>query len=264
MQKNQSFQDSQSVENIALFSAFKPSWYVEQMKGWTRQSYILLLLGLAIILGTTLVGPITPLAIVTMLAGMLGFTCTISITNTKPLNGVFGLVSALIYIFVAYAAKNYADMLLQAVYIVLLDIPVLLMPGWAKNVDSRVRQIKDTEHPYRIWMLTALFFGLVLIALYGFESNFTDSPRPLIDALAATIGITGALLTTLRFSDTYYFWLGQGLFSVTLWGITALQGGANWVLFITYLLYLSNDFIALFDKGVAWFHNDNVKKGTID
>nr|WP_225366001.1 nicotinamide riboside transporter PnuC [Levilactobacillus bambusae] len=234
------------------------------MKGWTKGSYILLVIGLVIIIGTTFLSPITPISLVTMFAAVLGFTCTISITNTKPLNGVFGLVSALIYIVVAFTAKNYSDMLLQAVYIVLLDIPVLMMPGWAKNVGSRVRQIKDTPHAGRTWALFALFFIVVLGALYGFEASFTDSPRPFIDALSAAIGVTGALLTTLRYSDTYYFWLAQGIMSVVLWGITALQGGANWVLFITYLLYLSNDFIALFDKGVAWFHKETMENDMLE
>ncbi|KRN29290.1 nicotinamide mononucleotide transporter [Lactobacillus selangorensis] len=247
-------------EDIALTSVLKPSWYVEQMKGWTKRSYILLIIGLVIIGGTTFLSPITFDSIMTMLAGMLGFTCTISITNTKPLNGIFGLVSALIYIYVAFTAKNYSDMLLQTVYILLLDLPVLLMPGWAKNVNERVRTVKESKHSSRNWALFALFFVVVLAALYFFESRYTNSPRPAIDSLAAAIGITGALLTTLRFSDTYYFWLAQGLMSVTLWGITAMQGGANWVLFITYILYLSNDFIAFFDKGVAWFHHNQYHK----
>lgn len=246
-----------STEVIALSSVFKPSWYMEQMKGWTKRSYTLLIIGLSVIVGTTFLKPLTPLAIITMIAAILGFTCTISITNTKPLNGVFGLISSLIYILVAFNAKNYSDILLQAIFIILLDIPVLVMPSWAKNVAEKVRPIKTTEHPKRTWELFTLFFVIVLVGLYAFDAGLTDSPRPFIDALSAAIGITAALLTTLRYSDTYYLWFVQSIMSVILWGITALQGGANWVLFITYLLYLSNDFIALFDKDVAWFKKSN-------
>ncbi|UDM31975.1 nicotinamide riboside transporter PnuC [Lentilactobacillus laojiaonis] len=258
MQNEQNL-SSTPEERIALTSVLKPSWYIEQMKGWTRRSYILLTIGLIIIIGSTFLSPINPISIVTMIAAVLGFTCTISITNTKPLNGIFGLVSALIYIFVAFAAKNYSDILLQVVFIVLLDLPVLLLPGWSKDVDKKVRQIKNTTNSKKTWALFALFFVVVLIALYGFEAHFTDSPRPLVDAITSTIGVTAALMTTLRYSDTYYLWLLQSIMSVVLWGITALQGGANWVLFITYLLYLSNDLIALFDKDVAWFKENNSK-----
>ena len=44
--------------------------------------------------------------------------------------------------------------------------------------------------------------------------------------------------------------------SVILWGITAAQGDANAVLFVTYILYLSNDMIAFFDKNISWFHHN--------
>ncbi|KID42647.1 nicotinamide riboside transporter PnuC [Fructilactobacillus fructivorans] len=247
--------------NIAAYDILKPSWYVNQMKGWSFTSYLLLLFGLGVIAGSTVTQPITFIAIMTMLAGMLGFTTTISITNTKPLNGIFGLVSALIYIYVAFTAKNYNDIILQTTYIVLLDIPVLLIPSWATNVDKHIKKLTikgNLKKTLMNWGLTALFFVVVLGVLYAWEHGYSDSPRPFVDSFAATIGITGALLTTLRFRDTYYFWLAQGIFSIILWGITAYQGGANWTLFLTYILYLFNDLLSFFDKNIAWFHTKTV------
>lgn len=241
--------------DIAWYSIFKPSWYVEQMKGWTTKSYYLLLFGLGVILGMTVAGKITTLSILTLLAGMLRFTCTVSITNAKPLNGVLGLVSALIYIVVAISAKNFNDVLLQSVYIITLDLPVLLMPSWVKDVDKKVRFLTENHHGLRNWILTILFFVIVLGLTYYSDTHWFISPRPWTDSLAATIGITGALLTTLRFSETYYFWFLQGILSITLWGITAAQGAANWVLFTTYILYMCNDLLAFFDKNISWFHH---------
>lgn len=245
-----------SNKQIAWYSVFKPSWYVDQMKGWSIRSYFLLILGIGLITGMTLGGgKFTGITIATMFAGLLGYTCTLSITNAKPLNGVLGLVSALIYIVVAIDAKNYNDVLLQSVYIVTLDLPVLLMPSWAKDVKSKVRYLHENGRGLRNWGLTVLFFIVVLAATYYSDTHWFISPRPWVDSIAATIGITGALLTTLRFSESYYCWTIQGIMSVTLWGLTAIQGDANWVLFATYLLYLSNDMIAFFDKDISWFHH---------
>lgn len=245
-----------SNKQIAWYSVFKPSWYVDQMKGWSIRSYFLLILGIGLITGMTLGGgKFTGITIATMFAGLLGYTCTLSITNAKPLNGVLGLVSALIYIVVAIDAKNYNDVLLQSVYIITLDLPVLLMPSWAKDVKSKVRYLHENGRGLRNWGLTVLFFVVVLAATYYSDTHWFISPRPWVDSIAATIGITGALLTTLRFSESYYCWTIQGIMSVTLWGLTAIQGDANWVLFATYLLYLSNDMIAFFDKDISWFHH---------
>ena len=242
---------------IAWYSVLKPGWYLSQMKGWSTRSYFLLILGLGLIVGMTIGGgQFNAVTIATLFAGVLGFTCTLSITNAKPLNGVLGLVSALIYIFVAIQAKNFNDVLLQTVYIITLDLPVLLMPSWAKDVDKKVRFLHEKGKGLRNWGFTILFFVLVLAVLYYSDTHWFISPRPWIDSIAATIGITGALLTTLRFSESYYCWTIQGVMSVILWGVTAFQGDANWVLFVTYLLYLSNDMIAFFDKDISWFHHN--------
>lgn len=247
-----------TVDNkIAWYSVFKPSWYVDQMKGWSTRSYMLLLLGIGLVVGMTVGGgKFNSVTIATLFAGVLGFTCTLSITNAKPLNGVLGLVSALIYIFVAITAKNFNDVLLQTVYILTLDLPVLLMPSWAKDVDKKVRFLHEKGHGLRNWGLTILFFIVVLALTYYSDTHWFISPRPWVDSIAATIGITGSLLTTLRFSESYLMWLIQGIMSVILWGMTAFQGDANWVLFVTYLLYLSNDMIAFFDKDISWFHHN--------
>lgn len=244
-------------KKIAWYSIFEPKWYVNQMKGWSTRSYMLLLLGIGLIVGMTIGGgKFNTVTIATLFAGVLGFTCTLSITNAKPLNGVLGLVSALIYIFVAIDAKNFNDVLLQTVYILTLDLPVLLMPSWAKNVDKKVRFLHENGKGIRNWILTILFFVAVLAILYYSDTHWFISPRPWVDSIAATIGITGSLLTTLRFSESYYCWTIQGVMSITLWGLTAFQGDANWVLFVTYIMYLSNDLIAFFDRDISWFHHN--------
>lgn len=250
---------SSSSSSIAWYDIFKPSWYVEQMKGWTPASYGLLLLGLGIIFGMTVAGEINVTTILTLFAGMLGFTCTLSITNAKPLNGILGLVSAILYIIVAIQATHYGDVVLQAVYILILDLPVLLMPSWAKDVDKKVRFLHEQGKGFLNWALTAVFFLAVFGLLYYSDTHWFISHRPLTDSLAAAIGITGAILTTLRFSESYYFWTAQGIMSIILWGLSAFQGDTNWVLFVTYILYLSNDFVAFFDSKVSWFHHDTVK-----
>lgn len=245
-------------QTIAWYDVFKPYWYVTQMKGWTTRSYVLLLFGLGTIFGMTVASGINELAIFTLLAGMLGFTCTLSITNAKPLNGILGLVSALIYVVVAIQAKNYNDVMLQLTYIVLLDLPVLLMPSWAKDVDKKVRFLHEKGKGLRNWLLVLLFFVVVTGILYYSDTHIFISPRPWVDSIAAAIGITGAFLTTLRFSESYYCWTIQGIMSVVLWGLTAVQGDANYVLFVTYILYLTNDLLAFFDKNVSWFHHKKV------
>ncbi|RMC24402.1 MULTISPECIES: nicotinamide riboside transporter PnuC [unclassified Lactobacillus] len=228
---------------------FRLKWYINQLRGWSFKTYMLLMLGIGIIIGTTISSPLNILAVVTMIAAIMGFTCTLAITNAKQINGVLGLLSAIIYIIISIYAKNYANIVLQASYIILLDLPVLLLPVWKQETEKSIRGMGLLQ-----WLLTAIFFAIVTSMLYYMDTQIFISPRPWIDATAGAIGITGSLLCTMRFREQYYFWTIQGIMSIILWGVTAFQGDANLTLFITYILYLSNDLLAFTDKHIHWFH----------
>lgn len=228
---------------------FHFNWYIQQMRGWSLKTHMLLMLGLGIIIGTTISSPINWVSLTTMVAAILGFTCTLAITNAKPLNGILGLLSAIMYIIVAIHAKNYADVVLQLSYMLLLDLPVLMIPAWNKDVEKHIKGLNALH-----WLYTVIFFIVITGLLYYMDTKIFISPRPWIDAIAGSIGVTGSLLCTLRFREQYYFWTFQGIMSVVLWGVTAVQGDANVTLFFTYILYLSNDFLAFTDKHTHWFH----------
>ena len=207
------------------------------------------MLGIGIIVGTTVAVPITQISLLTMVAAILGFTCTLAITNARQINGILGLISSAIYIIVSIYAKNYANVILQAIYILLLDLPVLMLPSWSKDTEKHIHGLTLIK-----WLLTIIFFAMVLVLLYLLDTKLFTSPRPLIDATAGAIGITGSLLCMLHFREQYYFWTIQGILSIILWGVTAFQGDANLTLFLTYILYLTNDLLAFTDKHVSWFH----------
>ncbi|KGG54129.1 nicotinamide riboside transporter PnuC [Lactobacillus sp. wkB10] len=228
---------------------FKLNWYINQIRGWSFKTYLLLMLGIGTIIGTTVASPIDQISLLTMVAAILGFTCTLAITNARQINGILGLTSAAIYIIVSVYAQNYANVILQVIYIFILDLPVLLLPSWTKNAEKHVQGLSMSK-----WFMTLLFFGIILFSLYFMDTKIFISPRPLIDAMAGAIGITGSLLCTLHFREQYYFWTIQGILSIILWGVTAFQGDANLTLFLTYILYLTNDLLAFTDKHTHWFH----------
>ena len=67
---------------------FNLHWYKDQMSGWMTSSYILLACGTLFLLATGLYHNFNALGITSTIAGIIGFTCTLSITNGKPINGV--------------------------------------------------------------------------------------------------------------------------------------------------------------------------------
>lgn len=221
------------MENIKKLFTFK--YYKTQLTGWNKQSYTLLTIGLIFLFVIGFKDGLNNLSFTSTIAGMLGFTCTLAITEGKPINGILGFVSAILLCYVAMVTGNYSDILMQLAYILLLDIPIIL-GKWGK-FNPRKLTIKYI-------IQTIVFFVVTFILLYGFDTLVLSSPRPFIDALSATIGFTGAFLCVRQFSAQYYFWFTQGIMSIILWLVTAIDGHAVWVLFFTYMLYLANNIIA--------------------
>lgn len=248
-------------EKISFKDLFSLKWYINQSKGWNKFSYLLILVA---VIGNAYISfamgmPVTATTYWTYVASLLSIYCVCAITNAKPVNGVAGILSAMIYIVVALLAKNPADALLQMIYIFLLDIPVLVNPNWAVGVEKKIRFIHETatrgeKHGPQFWYTLVTVIGAVsFVAAYLIEVYVLKTPRPLTDSLVLGSGFIGAVLTTFRFGEAYAFWFLQGALQVILWGLTAMSGDANWVLFFTYSLFLFNDIIGVFAS--KWFHH---------
>lgn len=250
MQNSLSEENSLGYNPESLSRLLNWKWYKHQMTGWTKSSYILLTVGVLFLLYVGLGHGITPIGVTSTIAGIIGFACTVSITNGRPINGVLGFVSAIMLIYVALKTGNFSDIIMQGFYLVVLDIPIVFNKQWndASGLEPRKMDMKST------YQTIATFIGFFIVT-YGLDTVVLTSPRPFIDALAATIGLTGAVLTVRRFRASYYFWFAQGISSVALWLVTAMQGEAVWVLFFTYMLYILNDLVAFFDKKAGWFGN---------
>lgn len=236
------------MNNFRLSNAshvVKPSWYKEQMTGWTKPSYVLLIIGWIFLITVGFMGGVNELAITSTIAGVIGFTCTVAITNGKPINGILGFVSAIMLIYVASVTGNYSDIIMQGFYVMILDLPIMFSFSWNKT-DFKPRKMSHHD-----MLLTILIFIAFLGVTLSIDT-LLQSPQAVLDATAATIGLTGAVLTLKKFRATYYFWLAQGLMSIALWIQTALHGHAVWVLMFTYILYLLNDLVAFTSS--KWFH----------
>jgi len=224
---------------------FNWRWYWYEMHGWSKPSYILLAVGLIFqgIIGS--MHGINALAITSTIAGMIGFLCTLAINNKKSLNGIAGFISAAMLIYVASVTGNYSDIIMQGAYIVLLDIPIMFSTNWSKDFKS-----KRLVGKY-IWQTVGTFI-LFLILTLVLDLYILHSPQAYLDAISATVGLTGAVLTFRQFRSSFYLWTIQGILSMGLWIQTAMNGNPVWVLFFTYMLYLMNDMIAFTSS--QWFH----------
>lgn len=217
---------------------FTLQYYKDGLADWTPQTRVLWTVGSIMLTFIAFLGAIDVWSLLSWLGGLIGFTCTLAITNGKRINGLLGFISALMISAVAFHSRNFADIFMQVGYILALDLPVIIQGNKWQQTKVRLLDTAGLWGGLTVWAISFVFMFVI-------DSHF-GSPRPFIDAFSASIGFTGAYLMLKKYASQYVMWTLQGLMSAGLWFITAMQGDANFVLFAVYILYLSNDVIGLF------------------
>lgn len=242
-------------ENIEKLFTYE--YYKDGLTGWNKSARVLWFVGMAVQVFTGIILPmlqgqgLTMTGFTATIAGIIGFTCTVTITMGKSINGILGFISAILLISVATVTGNYSDIIMQTAYIILLDIPIIFSKQWNEGLKPRKMQ---PVHMLKTLGLIVVFW----VALYLLDTVVLHSPQAFLDATSAMIGLVGAVLCVKGFRAQYYFWTFQGLMSIALWIQTALHGHAVYVLMLTYMLYLANDILAFTNS--KWFKNDKIKE----
>jgi len=124
-----------------------------------------------------------------------------------------GIISVVIYIYICFFAKLYADMGINFVYFVM---SVYGWYMWSRKDDSKpllpIRWCTGKEHLISAAMLIGFF-----AALSYFLSNYTDSNVPIIDSATTSIFIVGMWLMARKKIENWIYWIIGDLISIPLY-----------------------------------------------
>ncbi len=151
---------------------------------------------------------------------------------------IVGLINSLVFVYVFFAAKIYANMGIYVYYVV---ISIYGYFRWSRNdkiVDESVGaenfvplQSLPTPLQQRKKIFILIVVSLILSAIIGYIlANFTDSPIPYFDGLTASFSIVATWMLSQKIIQHWYFWIGINIFCVPLY---ASQG-----LYLTAFLFL--------------------------
>ncbi len=132
---------------------------------------------------------------------------------------IVGFITSLVYVFVFFSAKVYADMGLQSYYVLISVYGFWLWKRTPQPSEEGVKVEQSSSSggrgvniiyrhvsiPLLIGIVCAMA-GLWFI-IYYFLSNYTDSPVPKGDALTTSIGIVATWMLARRIIEHWYLWI---------------------------------------------------------
>jgi len=217
-------------------------------KNWSRSSYWIYFLGASILTILSLCTTIA-ISIVSLVGALSGFLSVVLIVNKNRSAGYVGMISAVIYMFISWRLGNYSDTLLNILFIIFLNLPLILNKQYSDKVSPK--SIKDNP---KIEAILLVCFIVIYITLFTIEVQVFHAPRPIFSVLAATLGIVASIATSFFvLKESFFIWSTQNIFQVILFSITYYQtkDSTALLMLVTYVLYTINASTAFFNG--KWF-----------
>jgi len=117
-----------------------------------------------------------------------------------------GLFSALMYIYVFFMAKFYADMGLQ-VYYVFISLYGWYMWSSKKSVSSDEDLVVVRKTTKKEWGAIISSSFLLYFIIWYILSHYTDSPVPKVDAFTTAFSIMATWMMTRKLLEQWIFWI---------------------------------------------------------
>jgi nicotinamide mononucleotide transporter len=124
-----------------------------------------------------------------------------------------GIISVVIYIYLTFQAKLYADMGINGYYLIMSLYGWYYWTGKGKTGEHT----PVTANNRKEWFWTIIIFFVSFIVLYLILVNLTDSDVPLIDALTTAIFFVGMQLMAKKKIENWIAWIIGDFISIPLY-----------------------------------------------
>lgn len=124
-----------------------------------------------------------------------------------------GIISVLIYVYICFGAKLYADVGINAYYF------IMSIYGWYlwTRKDSNNNFLPITTNSTKEWIISiATLIGSFILIAYSLI-NFTDSDVPYWDALTTSMAFVAMLLMAKKKIENWIAWIFTNLLSIPLY-----------------------------------------------
>jgi nicotinamide mononucleotide transporter len=129
-----------------------------------------------------------------------------------------GIVTSAVYIWIFFHGKLYADMSLQAYYLV---ISFIGWYWWLKGTGHRPSGEKESNLEVssvtlRLSAILAFTFIVVFLVIYFLLFRLTDSPVPAADSFITSLSIIATWMLARKIIEHWYLWIIVNLFATIL------------------------------------------------
>ena len=177
---------------------------------------------------------------------LTGVLCVILTGKGKMSCYLFGLVNTVLYAWIAFEARYYGEVMLNACYYVPMQFVGWFM--WKKHMDGKTKEVEKTRLTVSRQILL-LVLSAVSIYGYGLVLKRLGGTLPFIDSMSTCLSVLAMLLSVRRLMEQWIVWIVVDVVTVFMWFADYQKGGTDIATLLMWCIYLLN---AMF-MFVKWF-----------
>ena len=224
----------------------------EELKGWNPFDVIWLVLASGIITVITLLttdtetfrlshptlsmDAVKACVVCSIIAAIIGVINVVLGGKGKLSNYFFGVISALLMVYINFAVKNYGIMMVSVYNLVMQFVG---FHAWSKNMDPSTHEVKKIHMiKGQRWMYAGIL--AVSTVVLGFIMIQVDEAHPFIDAFITSAQILAMILMVRMYAEQWWLWIVINIASIYLF-LTSRE--VTLALALMYVVFLVNSII---------------------
>jgi len=149
-----------------------------------------------------------------LLGAILGVVYVLFSIRQNILTWPVGLLSSILYVWIFFDSKLYADMGLQMYYVF---ISIYGWHEWLKgNQDNARAKLKVSRLNLKLGLLLTVISLLIFGVIWLILINLTDSQVPIADSLATSLSIVATWMLARKILEHWLVWIFVDAFSIGL------------------------------------------------
>lgn len=212
----------------------------EEFSGWRAWEAAWLAAACAVILALSLYWQESVMGIVSAVTGVACVVCT---GKGKLSAYLFGAVNTLLYALIAYQARFYGEVMLNALYYFPMQFYGLYV--WSRHMNAETHEVEKREMRLRgRLLLTGSIAGATLV--YGLLLRKMGGALPFVDALSTVVSVVAMIISIRMYAEQWILWIVVDVVTVVMWGVAFAQGNDSIATLLMWIVYLGNAVVMYF------------------
>lgn len=211
-----------------------------EVSGWKKWEVIWLIMACSVIAGLSIYWQDTVMGIISATTGV---ACVICTGKGKLSAYVFGAVNTILYAIIAFKAKYYGEVMLNALYYFPLQFYGFIV--WHRHMNAITHEVEKIRMKMKHRLMLA---GIVIVATlgYGLILKRLGGSLPFVDALSTVVSVVAMIVSIKMFMEQWILWIVVNSVTAFMWVFAFIHGNDSIATLLMWLVYLGNSVIMYF------------------